>query len=42
MKKQAENWIFLADKDLYAAEIILKDEYPLTLHFFLPNRLTKN
>ena len=30
MKKQVEDWIFLADKDLYAAEILLKDEYPLT------------
>ena len=30
MKKQAENWILLADKDLRAAEIILKDEHPLT------------
>ena len=30
MKKQVEDWILLADKDLYAAEIILKDEYPLT------------
>ncbi len=30
MKKQAEDWILLADKDLYAAELIIKDEYPLT------------
>ena len=30
MKKQAEDWIFLADKDLYAAEVLLKDDYPLT------------
>ena len=30
MKKQVEDWIQLADKDLYAAEIILKNEYPLT------------
>ena len=30
MKKQVEDWILLADNDLYAAEIILKDEYPLT------------
>jgi len=30
MKKQVENWILLADKDSYAAEIILKDEYALT------------
>ena len=30
MKKQVEDWILLADKDLYAAEILLKDEYPLT------------
>jgi HEPN domain-containing protein len=30
MKKQAECWILLADKDLMAAEIILKDDYPLT------------
>jgi HEPN domain-containing protein len=30
MKKQAECWIVLADKDLMAAEIILKDDYPLT------------
>jgi len=30
MKRQVEDWIQLADKDLYAAEILLKDEYPLT------------
>jgi HEPN domain-containing protein len=30
MKKQVEDWILLADKDLHAAEILLKDEYPLT------------
>ena len=30
MKKQVEDWILLADKDLGAAEIILKDEHPLT------------
>ena len=30
MKKQVEDWILLADKDLYAAEILLKEEYPLT------------
>ena len=30
MKKQVEDWIQLADKDLYAAKIILKNEYPLT------------
>jgi HEPN domain-containing protein len=30
MKKQVEDWILLADKDLCAAEIIIKDEYPLT------------
>ncbi|MDR0684906.1 MAG: HEPN domain-containing protein [Spirochaetaceae bacterium] len=30
MKKQVEDWIVLADNDLYAAEIIMKDEYPLT------------
>ena len=31
MKKQVEDWILLADKDLHAAEIILaNDEYPLT------------
>jgi len=30
MKKQVEDWILLADKDLYAAEILLKNEYPLT------------
>jgi len=30
MKKQVEDWIFLADKDLQAAEIIINDEYPLT------------
>ena len=30
MKKQVEDWIQLADKDLCAAEIILKNEYPLT------------
>jgi HEPN domain-containing protein len=30
MKKQVEDWILFADKDLQAAEIILKDEYPLT------------
>jgi len=30
MKRQVEDWVQLADKDLYAAEILLKDEYPLT------------
>ena len=30
MKKQVEDWVLLADRDLRAAEIILKDEYPLT------------
>jgi hypothetical protein len=30
MKKQVEDWVLLAEKDLLAAEIILKDEYPLT------------
>ena len=30
MKKQAEDWILLADKDLYAAEIIIGNEHPLT------------
>jgi len=30
MKKQAEDWILLADRDLCAAEIIFKDEHPLT------------
>ena len=30
MKKQVEDWMLLADKDLYAAEILLKDVYPLT------------
>jgi len=30
MKKQVEDWILLADKDLYAAEIIFKNDYPLT------------
>ena len=30
MKKQVEDWIRLADRDLHAAEILLKDEHPLT------------
>jgi len=30
MKKQVEDWVLLADRDLRAAEIILKDEYALT------------
>jgi len=30
MKKQAEEWITLADKDLYAAEIMFKEDYSLT------------
>ena len=30
MKKQVEDWVLLADKDLHAAEILLKNEYPLT------------
>jgi len=30
MKKQVKDWILLADKDLYAAEIIIKEDYPLT------------
>jgi len=28
MKKQVEDWLLLADKDLYAAEILLGNEYP--------------
>jgi len=30
MKRQVEDWIVLADKDLYAAEIMIKDDYSLT------------
>ena len=30
MKKQVEDWILLADKDLCAAEILYKEEDPLT------------
>ena len=30
MKKQVEDWILLADKDLYAAEILISYDYPLT------------
>jgi len=30
MKKQVEDWVLLADKDLRAAKIIINDEYPLT------------
>jgi len=30
MKRQVEDWILLADKDLCAAEILLDNEYPLT------------
>jgi HEPN domain-containing protein len=30
MKKQVEDWVLLADKDLYAAEIIMRDDYSLT------------
>ena len=30
MKKQVEDWILLADKDLYASELLIKDEHPLT------------
>jgi len=30
MKKLVEDWIALADKDLYAAEIMLKENYSLT------------
>ena len=30
MKKQVEDWLLLANKDLQAAEIISNDEYPLT------------
>ena len=30
MKKQVKEWIRLADYDLFAAEILLKDDYPLT------------
>ena len=30
MKRQVEDWIILADKDLHAAEIIFKEDYPLT------------
>jgi HEPN domain-containing protein len=29
MKKQVEDWILLADRDLKTAEIIIKDDYPL-------------
>jgi hypothetical protein len=30
MKKQVEDWILLAEKDLYAAELMIQDDYPLT------------
>jgi len=30
MKRQTEDWILLAEKDLQAAEIILNSEFPLT------------
>ena len=30
MKNIVKDWIFLADRDLSAAEVLLKDEYPLT------------
>jgi HEPN domain-containing protein len=30
MKKQVADWLLVADKDLYAAEIIIRDDYPLT------------
>jgi HEPN domain-containing protein len=30
MKKQVEDWILLAEKDLYAAELMLQDDYLLT------------
>jgi len=30
MKKQVEDWISLADKDLYAAETLIKDSHPMT------------
>ena len=30
MKKQVKDWIFLAEKDLNASEILIKEEYPLT------------
>ena len=30
MKKQVESWLFLADKDLMTAEIVLKEDDPLT------------
>jgi HEPN domain-containing protein len=29
MKKQVEDWILLAEKDLYAAELMIRDDYPL-------------
>jgi len=30
MKKQVEDWVLLADKDLHAAELLFKDSCPLT------------
>lgn len=30
MKKQVEDWIILADMDLRASEIVMKNDYPLT------------
>ena len=30
MKNLTKDWIFMADKDLTAAEILSKDDYPLT------------
>ena len=30
MKKQVKDWILLADQDLNASEILIKNEYPLT------------
>ena len=30
MKKQVNDWILLADKDLYVSELLINDEHPLT------------
>ena len=30
MKRQVEDWILLAEKDLCAAQVLLKEEHPLT------------
>ena len=43
MKKQVKDWLFLAESDLRTADIVIKDEYPLTnIARFIASKQLKN